>query len=62
MAPTQALDESPAEDDRASGQDPISELLEMMMRMLVDLTSRVQANEDQAREKATTSSLSPYTS
>ena len=62
MAPTQALDESLTEVDPASSHDPVFQQLEMMMTILVDLTSRVQASEEQAREKAATSSVSSSTS
>ena len=62
VTPTQALGESLAESDPASSQVPVSEQLEMIMHMLVDLSNRVQDSEDQSREKATTSSISPSTS
>ena len=59
MAPIQALDESRAEVYLASGHDPVVQQLKRMMTMIVDLTSRVKASEDWAREKATTRPVSP---
>ena len=48
-------------DDQASSQDIVSQKLDMM-NMLIDLSSRVQAIEDQEREQAASPAARPSTS
>ena len=49
VTPVQAMDQTLEEDDPTSGQDGVSDKLVMMMWMLVDLSSRVQATEDKQK-------------
>ena len=50
------------EENLVIGPDPVPPKLDAMMTMLLDLTRRVQATEDQMREKISTSSVTPSSS
>ena len=61
VATTQALVESLIEGSNpVSGQDPVSQKLETIMTMLIDLMRRIRATENHVREKVTTSPISHY--
>ena len=49
-------------EDVTSGHDELSQKLEVMLRMLVDLSSRVQATKDQQMEVVASPTASPSTS
>ena len=57
----QDLDQT-SEEDQASDQDVVSQKLDIMMNMLIDLSRRIQATEDHQREMAASPAASPPTS
>ena len=49
-------------DDAAIGQDGVSQKLEIMMRILADLSTRMQAMEEHQKQKVASPTASPSTS
>ena len=59
VTPIQDLSQTSEEEDQSSSQDVVSHKLDMMINMLIDLSSRVQATENHQREMGASPAASP---